>query len=78
MSDPDLTQIAKTEAHIRTCAISVLWVRIATHISAITNRYSDGSVGVVHSAVCGSSKFNGAKTCFEKAGVVLQRPNAIL
>jgi len=37
-------------------------------------RFSDGSVGVVHSAVCGSSKFTGIKTCFEKMGVALQRP----
>jgi len=40
------------------------------HVPVITNRYSDGSVGVVHSAVCGSSKFKGTRTYFEKVGVV--------
>jgi len=40
------------------------------HIPVITNRYSDGLVGVVHSVVCGPSKFTGTKTCFEKVGVV--------
>ena len=49
---------------------------VAMHISAITTRYSDGSVGVVHSSVCGSSKFTGTKTCFKKLGVTSQRPNA--
>jgi len=49
---------------------------VATYISAITNRDSDGSVGVVHSNVCGSNKFTGSKACFEKVGVALQRSNA--
>jgi len=38
----------------------------------ITNRYCDGLVGVVHRAVCGSSKCTGTRMCFEKVGVALQ------
>jgi len=32
---------------------------------------------VMHSAVCGSSKFTGTRTCFQKVGVALQGPNAL-
>ena len=39
------------------------------------DRYSDGSVGVVHSAIWGSSKFTGTRTYFKNVGVV-QRSNA--
>ena len=46
------------------------------YISVVTDRYSNGSVGVVHSAVCGSRKFTDTSTCFEKVGVGLQRSNA--
>ena len=46
------------------------------HILEITNTYSNESVGVVHSAVCGSSKFAGTRMCLKKMGVALQRSNA--
>ena len=43
------------------------------HISMITSRHSDGLVVMVHSAACGSSKFTGTKTYFEKVEVAVQR-----
>ena len=46
------------------------------YIPTITNRYSDGSVGAVHNAVCGSSKFKRTRTYFEKVGVASHKSNA--
>ena len=35
------------------------------HIPMMTNRYRNGSIGVVHSTVCGSSKFTGTKSALK-------------
>ena len=70
-----MTWIAKTVRALEFVLLAYCGY-VAMHISAITNRYSDGLVGVVHSAVYTFRKFMGTKMCFKKVGVALQRSNA--